>query len=165
VVFTLGSSAVLQAGRFYTESIAAVGRLGCRAVLLAGNNAVHESLPRDIMVVPYAPFSTIFPRASVIVHTAGIGTCGQALAAGRPLLVMPYGFDQPDNAARLERLGVARVIARNRYSAGRAARELERLRSHTTFPQRASEVARMVAGENGVRAACEAIERLLPAQA
>jgi UDP:flavonoid glycosyltransferase YjiC (YdhE family) len=165
VVFTLGSSAVLQAGKFYTESIAAVRRLGCRAVLLAGNNALREPLPRDMMSVPYAPFSKIFPRASVIVHTAGIGTCGQALAAGRPLLAMPYGFDQPDNAARLERLGVARVIARHKYSAPRAATELDRLRSDATYAQRAAEVARIVAGENGVRAACEAIESLLPARA
>jgi UDP:flavonoid glycosyltransferase YjiC (YdhE family) len=161
VVFTLGSSAVFQAGRFYEESLAAIRRLGGRAVLLAGPNALREPLPADTVVFPYAPYSKIFSRASVLVHQGGMGTCGQALAAGRPMLVMPYGFDQPDNAARLERLGVARVISRNEYSARRVAAELDRLRTDPGYAHRAAEAARIVQAENGVQSACEAIEECI----
>src|SRR5208337_2067477 len=99
------SSAVQHAGNFYQESIAAVRRLGCRAVFLVGTNSFSEPLPPGTAAFPYAPFSKIFPRAAVVVHQGGIGTCAQALAAGRPMLVVPFAFDQPDNAARLQRLG------------------------------------------------------------
>jgi hypothetical protein len=34
----------------------------------------------------------------------------KALRAGRPTLVMPYSYDQPDNAARVARLGTSRTI-------------------------------------------------------
>jgi UDP:flavonoid glycosyltransferase YjiC (YdhE family) len=161
VVFTLGSAAVFQAGNFYPESLAAVRMLGCRAVLLAGNNEFRGPLPAGTAVFPYVPFSKIFPRASVVVHSAGIGTCGQALAAGRPLLAMPFGFDQPDNAARLERLGVARVISPRKYAARRVAAELDRLRSDPAYASRAAEVARLVREEDGIRSACDAIENHL----
>jgi rhamnosyltransferase subunit B len=158
VVFTLGSSAVRQAGTFYSESLAAIRRLGCRAVLLAGSNVIPEPLPPGTAVFPYAPFSSVFPRASVIVHSGGIGTCAQALAAGRPMLVVPFAFDQPDNAARLKRLGVARVIPRKKYRASLAQAELNPLLSDAAYGQAAIKVARRMAEEDGVRTACDAIE-------
>jgi len=138
--------------------IAAAQRLGCRAVLLVGGNSFHEPLPPGIVAFSYAPFSKIFPRAAVIVHQGGIGTCAQALAAGRPMLVVPFAFDQPDNAARLQRLGVARAIPRKHYTAQRAYSELQSLLSDPAYAARAVEVAHKIAEENGVRVACDAIE-------
>lgn len=158
VVFTLGSSAVHHAGAFYQESLAAIRQLGCRCVLLVGNNRIAGPLPADTAIFPYAPFSRIFPRAAAIVHQGGIGTCAQALAAGRPMLVVPYAFDQPDNAARLERLGVARVIARSKYSAKRASAQLGHLLAGAAYAERAREIARHLAAEDGVRTACDIIE-------
>jgi rhamnosyltransferase subunit B len=161
VVFTLGSAAVLDAGSFYEDSVAAVRRLGCRAVLLAGANTVDCLLPPGTAVFPYAPYSKILPHAACVVHQGGIGTCGQTLAAGRPMLVMPYAFDQPDNAARLQRLGVARVIRRNRYNATSAAAELDCLLKDEMYTKRAAEVGRLVAQENAVAAACDAVDECL----
>ncbi|HUB78307.1 MAG TPA: glycosyltransferase [Bryobacteraceae bacterium] len=161
VVFTLGSSAVFDAGRFYHESLAAVKQLGCRAVLLVGLNRLNEKLSAGTVAYPWAPYSQIFPRAAAIVHQGGIGTCGQALAAGKPMLVMPFGFDQFDNAARLERLGVARVIRRKSYASSRAAAQLEVLLTNGGYARRAAEIACQVRVENAVAAACDAIaERL-----
>jgi hypothetical protein len=57
--------------------------------------------------------------------------------AVRPL---PYSHDQPDNAGRLSRLGVARTIARHRYPPARAAAELRNLLDNPVYRQRASEV-------------------------
>jgi UDP:flavonoid glycosyltransferase YjiC (YdhE family) len=59
--------------------------------------------------------------------SCGVGTTGQALRAGRPMLVIPHAFDQPDNAARLVRLGVARMLERQCSTASRIATELRTL--------------------------------------
>jgi len=158
VVFTLGSSAVFNAGTFYRESLTAVRRLGCRAVFLAGRNVISDPLPAGTIAWPYAPYSKILPRAACVVHQGGIGTCGQTLAAGKPMLVVPFAFDQPDNAARLQRLGVARTIGRKRYTGQRAAVELDQLLTDRDYAKRAAEVATRVDAENAVRAACDAIE-------
>ena len=161
VVFTLGSSAVMDAGTFYAESVAAIRRVGCRAVLLVGANTIVAPLPAGTVAFPYAPYSKILPRAACAVHQGGVGTCGQAMAAGRPMLVMPYAYDQFDNGARLERLGVARVVTRKRYTAKVAAAELARLLGDRHYREKAAEVGRTVRAEDGVGAACAAIEEVL----
>jgi UDP:flavonoid glycosyltransferase YjiC (YdhE family) len=160
LVFTLGSSAVMDAGPFYEHSAAAAKLLGHRAVLLVGKDSRNRpaSLPKGIVAFAYAPFSELFPRAAAIVHQGGIGTTAQAMRSGRPMLVMPYAHDQPDNAERLRRLGIARTVSRHRYSPARAAAELRHLLDDPTYSQRASEVGRQIQREDGVRAACDALE-------
>jgi rhamnosyltransferase subunit B len=161
VVFTLGSSAMWDAGHFYTESVAAAETLGCRALLLVGDDPRNRQLlplPKSAIAIDYVPFVDVFARASVIVHQGGIGTTGQALRAGKPMLVMPVGGDQFDNGARVERLGVGRTINRTHYTAGRVAVEIQRLRD-SRYADRATEVGRQVCAERGVCAASDAIEK------
>jgi rhamnosyltransferase subunit B len=163
LVFTLGSAAVMHAGDFYEQSAEAAESLGQRAVLLIGaddRNVPKRKLPNSICVARYAPYSKIFPRASVIIHQAGIGTTAQALRAGRPMLVMPYSHDQPDNARRVRRLGVAEVLGRKQYKAKPAARLIQQLLSEPDYLSRARAAAAKVAAENGAVAACDALETI-----
>lgn len=161
IIFTLGSAAVMNAGNFYQESLQAAKLLNRRAVLLIGNNPPLENLSADILAVNYAPYSQIFTRACAIVHQGGIGTTAQALRAGRPTLVMPYSHDQPDNAARVERLGTSRTISRKQYSAVRVAQQLRELLEEPSYTTRAADIGRIVQAENGVKLASDAIERQL----
>jgi len=164
VLFTLGSSAVWIAGDFYQASIEAMARLGRRALLLAGDDTERvtaQGMPPGVAAFAYAPHSLVMPRAAVNVHQGGVGTTGQALRAGRPALVVPFGQDQPDNARRSVRLGMARTISRNAYTPERVARELSALLDGPGYAARAREVAAIVGGERGTDTACDAIERVL----
>ncbi len=163
IVFTLGSAAVMTPGSFYQESIQAAKLLNRRAVLLIGKNAPPKNVSEDIIAVSYAPYSQIFPRACAIVHQGGIGTTAQALRAGCPTLVMPYSHDQPDNAARVERLGTSRTIPRKHYSAVRVAKKLCELLENPRYALKAAEIGRIIQAENGVGVACDAIEKQLQA--
>jgi rhamnosyltransferase subunit B len=167
LVFTLGSSAVADAGPFYEHSATAAKLLDRRAVLLVGKDPRNRraSLPDGIVAFDYAPFSELFPRAAAIVHQGGVGTTAQAMRSGRPMLVMPYAHDQPDNAERLTRLGIARTIPRHRYTPARAAAELRHLLDKPAYSQRASKVGEELRKEDGVRAACDALETLLQTSA
>ncbi len=127
VVFTLGSAAVLAAGKFYEHSARAAIKAGVRASLLIGtdpHNRPAQLLPESICVAEYAPYSALFPRAAMVVHQGGVGTTAQCLQAGKPMLIMPYSHDQPDNARRMRRLKVARVIQRKDYKPLRVARKI-----------------------------------------
>ena len=115
--------------------------------------------------VEYAPFSGLFPRAASVVHHGGVGTTGLAMRSGRPMLVVPFAHDQPDNAARLTRLGVARTLDPRRYTTARAAAELRLLLDDPAYAQRATEVAERVRPEDGVGAACDALEAMLGGEA
>jgi rhamnosyltransferase subunit B len=164
IVFTLGTSAVMAAGDFYEQSIHAVQQLGVRGVMLAGVEGVRRlsgKRSKDVLIVDAAPHSQLFPKAAVIVQQCGIGTLGQALSAGCPILAVPFAHDQPDNAYRIERLGVARVVYPPQYRAQRVAQELRRLLDEPRFVQTAKEVAARVRAEDGTSEACNAIEQHL----
>jgi rhamnosyltransferase subunit B len=163
IVFTLGSSGVWDAGEFYREAAGAAAMLGTRAVLLTGDRAGNAPtmLPAGVMAVDYAAHSEVFPRAAAIVHQGGIGTTGQALRAGRPMLIVPFSHDQPDNAARCVWLGVARVVPRRCAWAARLARELRALLGDPEARRRAEQVGDRVRTENGAKVAVDAIEALL----
>ena len=164
VVFTLGSAAVLAAGNFYEVSARAANRLGIRAVLLIGadaRNRPHYELPSSICVAEYAPYSALFSRSALIVHQGGVGTTAQCLRAGKPMLIMPYSHDQPDNARRMQRLKVSRTIQRANYTPARVARKVGAMLDEPDFAQRAELVARQILAEDGTRTACDALEALL----
>jgi UDP:flavonoid glycosyltransferase YjiC (YdhE family) len=161
IVFTLGSAAVLSPGNFYRESSQAVKQLKRRAVLLIGKNSPPEDLPASVVTFNYAPYSEIFPRACAIVHQGGIGTTAQALRSGHPTLIVPYSHDQPDNAARLERLGTSRTIPRKHYTVTRAINELRELLDNPRYAAKAAEIGRIIQTEDGARVACDEIEKQL----
>jgi len=163
VVFTLGSAAVLAAGKFYEHSARAAMRLGVRAVLLIGTdprNRLQTALPDSICVAEYAPYSALFSRAVLVVHQGGVGTTAQCLRAGKPMLIMPYSHDQPDNARRMRRLKVAKSIAKKRYTPARVARRLKAMLAKPILWQRSALVAEQLRHEDGVKTACDALERL-----
>jgi UDP:flavonoid glycosyltransferase YjiC (YdhE family) len=163
VVFTLGSAAVLAAGKFYEYSARAAVSLGIRAVLLIGSderNRPRQSLPDTICVADYAPYSALFSRASLVVHQGGVGTTAQCLRAGKPMLIMPYSHDQPDNARRMRRLKVARIIRRGNYTPQRVARKLRAMLDEPKYARRAQSMIKKIEYENGLKSACDALEEL-----
>ncbi len=163
LVFTLGSAAVGAAGDFFEQSVKAAQSLGRRALLLIGQHSANQlpELPPGVMAVPYAPHAAVFPRSCVNIHQGGIGTTGEAMRAGRPMLVVPFSHDQPDHAYRLKKLGVARSLSRAKYTADTAAREIKALLENPEYARNAAAVGARVRAEAGTQAACDLLENLL----
>lgn len=171
IIFTLGSAAVMDARDFFEESAKAAKILKKRAVLLYGifneppkiveSEELRVESEKQIIAVPYAPYSQVFPRAACVVHQGGVGTTAQVLRAGVPHLFMPYSHDQPDNAARCERIGVAKIISRDRYTVETSAQKLRELLADAQFKTNAIEAAKIVNAEHGTKVACDAIEEIL----
>jgi len=161
IVFTLGSAAVYLANDFYAESVLAARQLSRRALLLLGPNPPPAGLPPSILAWDYLPYREVFARAAVIVHQGGIGTTAQALRAGRPMIVLPFAYDQFDNAAQARRLGVSRVIPRRRYRARIVAAELSALLGDPQTGERAAALGRRIRDERGTEDACAALEAIL----
>jgi rhamnosyltransferase subunit B len=156
-------TAMRVGGPYFRASAEALTRLGRRGLILAkGGEQIPPDLPPTILHVDYAPFSEVLPRCAALVHHGGIGTTAQALAAGVRQLVMPMAFDQPDNAARLGRLGVARTVWPTRFTPATVAAALEALLEDDGSRQAAARVAaRMAAEPDPLPLAADLIERLL----
>ena len=167
VVFTLGSAASMTPRAFFDESLKAVAQLRCRAVLIVGlygPNQFSDGLPPNVAAFSYAPYEELFPRAAVNVQHGGIGTTAQALRSGRPMLVVPFAFDQPDNAARTETMGVGRTVFIGEYKTRRVVRELDALLHDPAYADRARAAGEQVRGERGAEHACDELLKLLGQQ-
>jgi UDP:flavonoid glycosyltransferase YjiC (YdhE family) len=159
VVFTPGS-ANRQAAHFFRAATGAVGQLGCRALFVTQfREQLPDPLPASILPVPYAPFAKLLPRCAAIVHHGGIGTCARGLGAGIPQLVMPMGFDQPDNALRLTRLGVGSVIPPSRFSGPTATATLGRLLTDRDVAAACRRYQDLLTHDDALSMTCDLIER------
>lgn len=162
IVFTLGSSAVWVGRDFFQESIEAAKRLGQRAVLLIGDERNRpSSLPDGMIAIDYAPYETLLPHASVVVHHGGVGTTSQGLLAGVPTLIVPFAFDQSDNAEHARRLGTSLTIYRNSYRAPKVVRVLRELLEKPEYARNAVEVSKQLKQENGPARAADLMENVL----
>jgi UDP:flavonoid glycosyltransferase YjiC (YdhE family) len=65
------------------------------------------------------------------------------------MLVVPFAHDQPDNAYRVNKLGVARVLYPLRYRAQRVATELEKLLGRSEYSRHAATVDSEVRSKPG----------------
>jgi UDP:flavonoid glycosyltransferase YjiC (YdhE family) len=162
IAFTPGS-AMLHAADFFDGAVEACHRLGRRGILLTRHpEQIPARLPDSVIHVNFAPFSELLPRVAALVHHGGIGTSSQALAAGVAQLVTPMTHDQPDNANRLKRLGVAEVVPFTRFTARRAATAVQRLLADPQRAARCRDVQSRFVGVDALEQTCDLVEQLAP---
>jgi rhamnosyltransferase subunit B len=129
ILWTHGS-ANLDTKLFGEAAVGASKILNTRCLLVgpaAPPAGLPELPPGHFLYVPHAPFERLFGRCRAVVHHGGIGTLVQALAAGVPHLVIPRAHDQPDNARRLENLGVGAALSYRKLTPATAAAKLRAL--------------------------------------
>jgi UDP:flavonoid glycosyltransferase YjiC (YdhE family) len=164
IVFTPGS-AMKQGQAFFATAVDACAKLGRRGMLLTRfPEQVPRSLPDGIRHFEYVPFSQVFPRAAAVVHHGGVGTTAQALIAAAPQLIMYMSHDQPDNAARVARLGVGKPISTKAFHGPAVAKALGDLLQSPDVAQRCRAVAKLFEGADPLSEACRAIEGLVGIQ-
>ena len=141
-------------------SIETARKLGRRCIILT---QYPEQLPRlnsNEMHVSYVPLKKLLPHAATIVHHGGIGTIAQSLAAALPQLIVPMAYDQPDNAFRLEKLGVSLTISPKKYSVDRAARTLQKLLDSHAIKSQCLRYSKKIDFHQAEQRLCEAIEKV-----
>ena len=86
------------------------------------------------------------PRAAVVVTHGGHGTVVRALAAGVPMVILPHGRDQADNAARVTRAGRRASAVRRSAKPRRIARAVERVLADPSYRPSAEQLGERSAG-------------------
>ncbi len=118
------------------------------------------NLPSNILLFKSVPQLEILPLVDVVISHGGNNTTNETLAAGKPLLVMPVGGEQGDNASRVAYLG-AGLRASIKSSTSHEIREkIDRLIKEPQFKQRASEIASAIALTQGTVIATQFIEHI-----
>lgn len=102
VLVSMSSGRIRGGPELLHRVVEALADAPVRALVTTGPALATTPSPRPgISIVPAAPHAQLLPHAAAVVTHGGHGTVIKTLAAGRPLLVLPLGRDQPDNAARV----------------------------------------------------------------
>ena len=117
------------------------------------------ALPPNVTAEAYIPHVRVCPRADVVVTHGGLGTITTALAYGKPLVCIPMGRDQGDNAARVT-YRAAGVMCSSKASAEQIREAIRRTLEQPSFRQSAQRLAADIAREGGPVVAVEEMERL-----
>ena len=163
ILVTLGASSSIDPQGFYEHAVEAVTQLGRRVLVLTGPTPTPITVTSNArrFVAPFAPLSVVAAGCQAAIHHGGVGTTVELLEAGVPQLVVPRGHDQPQTAARVTKLGVARTLPWRKASTPNLRRELEALLSDDRYRQHAATLQATLASEDGLHRAVDAVNSAL----
>ena len=155
------SSTVMRQEQLLQRAADALGELPVHGVITTGP-AVDPGLisaPPNVVVQRWARHADILPHCAAVLTHGGHGTVMKALAAGVPLVVVPLGRDQPDNAARVAIAGVGVRVSKS-ASAARLRAAIRGVLTDDAYGVAAREMALRLEEERKPGLVIEEIERL-----
>lgn len=155
----VGLTTTYQAhGDLLQRIVSAVGTLPVRALVTTGSIRI-EHAPSNVHLTPFVPHARVLPHASAVVTHAGLGTVHAALAHGLPLVCLPIGRDQPDNAARVVWRGTG-VRLSPKSSSEKIAAAVATVLADRAMAGAARRMAEKIAADDAANVAPREIERL-----
>ncbi len=160
---SLGS---LQGARrsLFAAMTAACAAVGARAVVAHGgglSDREAHSLPGRPLVRAFWSQTRILPQCSAAILHGGFNTVLDALAAGVPIVAVPLAFEQPATAARLKRIGAARVVSAAEAGKGGLEPALRLVLRDPQYRRAARMLATDMAGAGGAAEAAAMVDAAL----
>ncbi|WP_344535457.1 macrolide family glycosyltransferase [Streptomyces albiaxialis] len=150
---------------FYRNCVAAFGGLpGWHVVLQIGEHTDPAALgpvPDSVEVRSWVPQSAILEEADAFVTHAGMGGSGEGLCTATPMIAVPQGAEQFQNADRLVELGVACRIDTPDATPEALRAALMELTGSAEVARRARELRAHALAEGGTPRAVSLIEEML----
>ncbi len=161
VLLSLGTTVQGQA-RALPTMLEAVATRRVRVLLTLGGVLPPSTVdaPPNVVVRAFVPHDLVMAHMSAVVSHGGLSTIGAALTAGVPILCIPQGRDQPDNAARVATAGVGHVVPPD-ASAAEIAAALDRLLGDADTRRAARRMSEVIAGLGGGEVATQRVVDLL----
>ena len=155
------SSTYMDHADVLQRAVTALGSLPVRGLVTTGPSLATDAIeaPANVTVVERAPHSHVLRHASAVVTHAGHGTVIKSLAAGVPVVALPLGRDQLDNAARVAHHG-AGLRLKPKAGAETIASAVTRVIDEPSFGANAHRLAEAIAVETAEDRAVAELEVL-----
>ena len=131
-------------------------------VTLAPEHAAElGEVPDHVHLAAYVPHSAVLVKSRLVISHAGHGIVMKALYHGVPMVLVPWGRDQPGVAARAEALGAAAVVRREACNDASVSQAVRRILDDGHFTERAQAISKRLQAEDAVGVACAQLEQLM----
>ena len=115
----------------------------------------------NVHVTGYIAHSRVLPHCRLVISHAGHGIVMKAMVHGVPMVLVPWGRDQPGVAARAERLGTAVVVPRSECSVSTLNEAVKKIINDPKYMHRSQKVADRLRNMDGVTCAVDYVEKFL----
>jgi UDP:flavonoid glycosyltransferase YjiC (YdhE family) len=119
---------------------------------------VPIEVPANAVLTDWLPYSQAMAAADLVVCHGGHGTVARALQAGAPLLVCPAVGDMAENGARVAWSGAGLSLPKRLMSPRGIRLAVRRLLGHPSYRERAEEIERWAAANDGAERAAALVE-------
>ena len=148
ILVTMGTHLEMVNANFLPKLIQMLQTLPYRFIVGLGdithNKNDYANNIEGIFFTPYISYNEILERVAAVIHHGGAGIMCHCLAAGRPAIVIPQGFDQPDNAQRVVEAGAGLRLNPGQVTPDRLGRALQDILEKPTFRQQTSAIAKAI---------------------
>jgi N-glycosyltransferase len=117
ILAAAGTNAQPGAGRLARATVEALGGLECSAVVVTGEDI--PAPPPHVRIVEYLPQSLLLPSCDLFISHGGLNSVRESMQCGVPLVLTPFGADQPHNAERCAAYGFGVVVDPATATSGR----------------------------------------------
>jgi MGT family glycosyltransferase len=120
------------------KCINAIGKFDVRGLVTLGLAMESEvfDLPQNVKIIKSAPHSLVFSHADLVITHGGHGTIMRAFSFGVPLICLPMGRDQNDNAAKVSFHGCGVQLSKS-ADANKIKNAIEQALSELKFKENA----------------------------
>jgi len=141
--------------------IHALSGMDIRCLVTLGPAMENETfkVPENIVVLSGVPHSQVFPQADAVITHAGHGTVMRALAHGLPLVCLPMGRDQIDNAALVAHHGAGLKLSAKARS-NQISKAIKRVLEEPGFTKNAQALQKDILADAKANTAEQQLENL-----
>lgn len=118
----------------------------------------QRKIPQNVLLFKSVPQIELLSKVDLVIGHGGNNSTNETLAAGKPLIVIPVGGEQADNASRVEFLGVGRRINLKQLDKSKIRRAIGEIRAHPSFLERVAAIKQAISQTNGLVTASHCIE-------
>jgi UDP:flavonoid glycosyltransferase YjiC (YdhE family) len=158
IYFSLGSlgSADVDLMR---RIISALAETPHRYIVSKGPLHAEIDLAPNMWGAEFVPQTSVLPLVDLVITHGGNNTTTEALHFGKPTIVLPLFWDQPDNAQRMDELGLGVRLDTYGFTDGELHGAIGRLLGDGALRARLADGAARIQARQGLRAAADLIER------
>lgn len=130
-------------------------------MVTGGSAWTRIAAPPHVRVVEYLPQSLLLPSCDLFISHGGLNSVRESLQCGVPLVLTPFGADQPHNAQRCAEYGLGVVVDPATVTAGQLRDACRRVLAEPAFLRRVRRVQRQFLALPDARAAVDDLTKLV----
>lgn len=143
------------------SALQALAKRPVRSLLTQPDEDIRDQLsdvPKNATIAGFIPHSPVLANCTVCVNHAGHGIVSKAMKYGVPMVLLPWDRDQPGVAARAARLGIARVVPREKANPTEVQHAVAEVLDDAQYREAALRHAKRLAATDAVEVACSLLE-------